>query len=296
MLTQALARMIEDHGGTIHLNAPVVRILSERGHAVGIETADGTRLFAAKAVVSGAHIHRTMRMLGDAAPVGLHRQVAQSTAANNGMGMITRYAMHELPDYLALPSNGETAPHHGAIQFICPTVDTLDRAYADFLQGIPAREPALAVMTVSAVDPTLAPPGKHVMFLWGQYYPYQLASGESWDDIGKRESDRMLHLLGKYAPNVVDAVVGELIETPVYLERTLGLVKGHIMHLEMSSRQMFFLRPALQMGTYRGPLKGLYLTGASTHPGGGIMGAAGRNAAHVVRHDLEARGLFGRFN
>ena len=98
----------------------------------------------------------------------------------------------------------------------------------------------------------------------------------------------MLHLLAEYAPNVTDAVVGELIETPLYLERTLGLVKGNIMHLEMSSDQMFFLRPALQMGTYRAPLDGMYLTGASTHPGGGIMGAAGRNAAHVIRYDLES--------
>lgn len=287
MLTQALARMIEDHGGEIILNAPVKHILTERGRAVGVETADGERYTASKAIVSGAHIRATMSMLGNAAPELARKRAAQADTGG-GMGMIVRYAMEELPDYTTMPTGGGAGPHHGAIQFICPTVDTLDEAYADFKRGIPSRNPALAIMTVSAVDPTLAPPGKHVMFLWGQYYPYHLASGENWDDIGKREGDRMLRLMAEYAPNVVDAVIGELIETPLYLERTLGLVEGHIMHLEMSSRQMFFLRPALQMGTYRGPIDGLYLTGASTHPGGGIMGAAGRNAAHVVRYDLES--------
>jgi phytoene dehydrogenase-like protein len=292
MLTQALAAMVRDHGGEIHTDAPVARILTTNGRADAVELEDGRRFSASKAVVSGAHIRTTMRMLGGAAPLSAHQRV-EAARTGNGMGMIVRYAMDELPNYTAQPTpDGEPGPHHGAIQFICPTVATLEDAYADFLAGRPSRRPALAVMTVSAVDPTLAPPGKHVMFLWGQYHPYELASGESWEDIGKREGDRMLHLLAEYAPNVVDAVVGELIETPLYLEQTLGLVKGNIMHLEMSSNQMFFLRPALSMGTYRGPVDGLYLTGASTHPGGGIMGAAGRNTAHVLRRDLERPGLF----
>ncbi len=292
MLTQALARMVEDHGGEIHVNAPVQRILMENGQANGVELADGRCYTASKAVVSGAHIKRTMDMLGDNASATAQRRV-DNARTGNGMGMIVRYAMNELPNYKAAPTpDGQAGPHHGAIQFICPTVDTLEVAYADYLKGMPSRTPALAVMTVSAVDPTLAPPGKHVMFLWGQYHPYELASGESWEDVGKREGDRMLHLLAEYAPNVADAVVGELIETPLYLEQTLGLVKGNIMHLEMSSNQMFFLRPALSMGTYRGPVPKLYLTGASTHPGGGIMGAAGRNTAHVLRRDLEKPALF----
>jgi phytoene desaturase len=296
MLTQALGKMLEDHGGAIHLNAPVKEILVENGRARGIETEDGTRLFARQAVVSGAHIRVTMRLLGDSAPEWSRKRV-EAVRTGNGMGMIVRYAMNELPNYTARPTpDGGPGEHHGAIQFICPTVKTLEDAYDDFLRGEVSRRPALAVMTVSAVDPTLAPPGKHVMFLWGQYHPYELASGENWDEIGKREGDRMLHILAEYAPNVADAVVGELVETPLYLERTLGLVKGNIMHLEMSSDQMFFLRPALQMGTYRGPVAGLYLTGASTHPGGGIMGAAGRNAAHVVRQDLEANPAARLFN
>jgi phytoene dehydrogenase-like protein len=210
----------------------------------------------------------------------------------NGFGMMVRYAMDALPDYLAQPSSSPAhaaQPHHNALQFICPDLNYLDAAYGDYLAGRPSRNPALIAMTFSAVDPTLAPPGKHTLFLWGQYYPYALASGESWDEIGNREADRMLDKLAEYAPNVKDAVVGRLVEHPLYLERELGLLRGNVMHLEMSIDQMFFLRPALTMSNYRAPVSGLYLTGASTHPGGGIMGAAGRNTAHVVLSDLERR-------
>ncbi|MEZ4557374.1 MAG: hypothetical protein R2851_14435 [Caldilineaceae bacterium] len=156
---------------------------------------------------------------------------------------------------------------------------------------MPSRDPALIAMTFSAVDPTLAPPGKHTLFIWGQYYPYELADGRSWDDIGDEVADRMLDKLAEYAPNVKGAVIDRLVEHPLYLERELGLLRGNVMHLEMSIDQMFMLRPALTMSQYRGPVKGLYLTGASTHPGGGIMGAAGRNAATTLLHDLERRKL-----
>lgn len=292
-LTQALARMIEAHGGEIHVNQPVKRFLVSGDRVVGVESEDGSRWLAKKAVVSGAHIHTTLKLLGDDVPPRIQR-MADRLNGGNGMGMIVRYAMDELPDYIAQPTvDGQAGPQHMGLQFICPSMDYLNEAYADFKKGIPSRNPALAIMTVSAPDPSLAPPGKHVMYLWGQYFPYQLANGEHWDDIGQREADRMLHLMAQYAPNVVDAVNGQLVETPMYLERTLGLIHGHIMHLEMRGDQMFMLRPALNMGTYRGPLKGLYLTGASTHPGGGIMGAAGRNTAHTLRHDLERRRVFG---
>jgi len=294
MLTQALARMIEAHGGSIVTDAGVERILVENGRAVGIETSEGQRYTASKAVVSGAHIHTTMRLLEGNLPPTAQRLLERSRVGN-GFGMVVRYAMNELPNYAALPSpaDGSAGTQHTALQFICPDLAYLERAYADYLSGRPSREPALISMTFSAADSTLAPPGKHTLFLWGQYYPYELASGESWDDIGQREADHMLARLAQYAPNVTDAVIGQLVETPLYLERTLGLLRGNVMHLEMSVDQMFMLRPALTMGNYRGPIKGLYLTGASTHPGGGIMGAAGRNAAHVLLHDLSRKRLFG---
>ena len=180
------------------------------------------------------------------------------------------------------------------MQFVCPTLDYLDAAYGDYLGKRPSADPALISMTFSAVDPTLAPEGKHVLFLWGQYYPYELAQNENWPDIAEREADRMLDVLAAYAPNVKDVIIDRLIETPLYLEQELGLLRGNVMHLEMSIDQMFMLRPALTMSSYRAPIKGLYLTGASTHPGGGIMGAAGRNAAHTILNDQRRRLWRGR--
>ena len=291
MLTQALAKMIGAHGGEVKTSMPVSRILVSNGQAVGVETVNGER-FTAKTIISGAHIHTTLKLLDDAPLPEMQKNLLAKARVGNGFGMVVRYAMNELPNYVALPTENEPGPQHTALQFICPNLAYLDRAYGDYLGGKPSEQPALISMTFSAVDPTLAPPGRHTMFLWGQYYPYELASGESWDDIGQREADRMLATLAAYAPNVTDAVIGQLIETPLYLERELGLHRGNVMHLEMSIDQMFMMRPALTMSNYRGPIKGLYLTGASTHPGGGIMGAAGRNAAQVVLHDLSSRRWF----
>ena len=293
MLTEALARMIRAHRGTIATDTSVDRILVENGRAVGVRTLDGEILTAKRAVVSGAHIHTTLRLLADQIP-SARVALAQKSRIGNGFGMMVRFAMNELPDYTGNSGLGNDVPQpeHRALQFICPHLDYLERAYADYLAGRPSAEPALIAMTFSAVDPTLAPPDKHILFLWGQYFPYELATGESWDDIGDRVADRMLAKLAEYAPNVAQAVVGRLVQTPLWLERELGLLRGNVMHLEMSVNQMFNMRPALGMSNYRGPVKGLYLTGASTHPGGGIMGAAGRNAATVLLHDLSRRPLF----
>ncbi len=204
--------------------------------------------------------------------------------------MVIRAAVSELPDYTASP--GQPRDHHIAMQFMCPSLDYLERAYGDYLAGRPSSDPAVIAMTWSASDPSLAPEGKHVLFLWSQYFPYQLASGESWDDIQQREADKIWGVLRRYAPNMTpDKLIGQLVETPLYLERELGLPRGNVMHLEMSVNQMFLLRPALGLSQYR-LMPGLYLTGASTHPGGGIMGAAGRNAAAAVLHDLTKKKMF----
>src|SRR5690606_6228178 len=268
------------------------RILTRQGRAAGVETEGGIRI-SARAVVSGAHIHTTLRLLDQDAIPAQARRLAERSRIGNGFGMMVRYAMRELPRYNALPSSAgnEPGPEHRALQFICPSLDYLERAYADYLAGRPSTDPALIAMTFSAADPTLAPPGHHTLFLWGQYYPYELASGESWDKIAPQVADRMLAKLAEYAPKVRGAVTGHRVEHPLYLERELGLLRGNVMHLEMSIDQMFLLRPAITWGKYRGPIPGLYLTGASTHPGGGIMGAAGRNTARVVLRDLAHKRL-----
>lgn len=161
-------------------------------------------------------------------------------------------------------------------------------AYADYLRGEPAANPPIVAMTFSAVDDSLAPPGGEVLWLWAQYFPYELANG-NWDDIGPAVADRILDTYERYAPGTRERVVGSLFQHPLWLERELGLHRGNVMHLEMSVSQMFALRPFAGMSGYRTHLRGLYITGASTHPGGGIMGASGRNAARVLLRDLHRR-------
>lgn len=286
MLTQALARMIKAHGGIITTSAPVEEILVEHGKATGVRCTDGL-IIRGRNVVSGAHIHTTLEMLSQHSVPPSFRKKVMKRRVGNGFGMVVRCAMEALPNYTALPTPDTSigGEHHNALQFICPSMDYLDRAFADYQRGLPSADPALLAMTFSKVDPSLAPEGKHTLFLWGQYYPYELADGAHWDDIGNREADIMIERLAAYAPNVKGAVIDRLVETPLFLERELGLLRGNVMHLEMSSDQMFFRRPAYGAHQYRGPVSGLYFTGASTHPGGGIMGAAGRNASQVILAD-----------
>jgi phytoene dehydrogenase-like protein len=174
------------------------------------------------------------------------------------------------------------------LQLLCRDRAQINAAYADYLCGRPAADPPIVAMTFSAVDDSLAPPGGEVLWLWAQYYPYELAHG-SWDAIGDSVADTILDTFERYAPGTRDSVVGQLFQHPLWLERELGLHRGNVMHLEMSVAQMFAMRPFLGMSGYRTHLKGLFLSGASTHPGGGIMGASGRSAARVALQSLERR-------
>src|SRR5690606_41499822 len=133
-------------------------------------------------------------------------------------------------------------------------------AYGDYLRGEPARDPPIVAMTFSAVDDSLAPPGGEVLWLWAQYYPYELASGASWDTIADEVSDSILRQFERYAPGTTDSIVGSLFQHPLWLERKLGLYRGNVMHLEMRPTQMFALRPFAGAAQYRGPLRGLFLT------------------------------------
>ena len=282
LLSESLARMIEAHGGRILTETTARRIVVEGNRAVAVESEDGSVLTAHK-IVSGAHILTTLSLLGEAAPQAMRKALAQ-VHLGNGSGTAVRFAMHALPEYTTMP--GLPGAAHRAIQFICPDLDYLERAYQDYGAGRPSSQPALTAMTFSAVDPSMAPSGKHILYLWGLYSPYELADGQSWDALGPRVADQMLDTLAAYAPNVREAVIARLVETPRYLENTLGHLRGNITHLNMSPSQMYFMRPARLLGKYRTPISNLYLTGASTHPGGGIMGASGRNAAAVILKDL----------
>jgi phytoene dehydrogenase-like protein len=279
MLSVALADHIRDHGGEIHTGASVDEIVTRDGKAAGVRV-DGT-VYTARAVLSGAHIHETVRLLPDAEiPARLRR-----TRPGNGFGAMLRVAL-DGPVVYADPVDPSART---GLQLICRDRAQLDAAYGDYVAGRPASDPPLVAMTFSEVDDTLAPDGHEVLWLWAQYYPYELADGRRWDEIADGVADSILETFERYAPGTRDRVVDTVFQHPLWLERELGLRRGNVMHLEMSLDQMFLMRPALGSGLYKGPVKQLFLTGASTHPGGGIMGASGRNAAEVVLKALNRR-------
>jgi len=288
ILTQAMARSLEAAGGTVRVAAPVRRILVRQGKVAGVELESGEQI-AAPLVISNAHVVTTLQdLVGfEHLPSALASRV-RNIRIGNGFGMTVRCAASELPDYLAAPSGGRPHESHHGLQLLAPSMEYVRKAYVDYLQGIPSRDPAVIAMTFSAIDPTVAPPDKHTVFLWAQYFPYELANGMQWDSIREQVADNVLEVLYRYAPNMRGAILDRVIQTPLDLERRLGLLRGNVMHVEMSFDQMFFFRPTAELAGYRTPIKGLYLTGASTHPGGGVFGASGMNSAKVVLKDWRA--------
>jgi phytoene dehydrogenase-like protein len=293
MLTQAMARSLEASGGVVRLDASVKRILVRGGRSEGVELRDsstssgrGGEQISAPLVISNAHVITTLLdLLGEQHLPGDMAARVRRIRVGNGFGMTVRCAASELPDYLAMPSGGRPHESHHGLQLLAPTMQYVRDAYTDFSRGLPSRNPAVIAMTLSAIDPTVAPPGKHSVFLWAQYFPYEIADGVQWDDIREQTADSILEVLYRYAPNMRGAILDRFIQTPLDLERRLGLLRGNVMHVEMSLDQMFFFRPLPELASYRTPVRGLYLTGASMHPGGGVFGASGYNTARVVLSD-----------
>ena len=280
MLTQALKKHIQAHGGEVYTGSPVQEILVKEHKVQGVKV--NNKNHTARAVLSGTHIIETMHHL---LPESYQNKSGNEYRTGDGFGAIMRIALDAPVEYKAFPGIDARI----GMQMLCETPAQIQRAYGEYLTGTPASDPPLIGMTFSAVDDTLAPPGGEVLWIWAQYYPYTLAGGKSWDDIEEEVANNILDTFEKYAPGTRSKIVDYLFQHPLWLERELGLFKGNVMHLEMSIDQMFMMRPQLGMGYYKGPVKGLYLTGASTHPGGGIMGASGRNAARVLLKDLERK-------
>lgn len=299
MLTQAMARRFQSDGGTIFTGEPAKRIIIEKGVAVGVELANGVKLRAQRAVVSGTHVVTTMLSLVGAEhlPAALVKRV-KDLRIGNGFGMILRCASSQLPNYTAMPHNpaehspANPHPSHTGLQLLCPSMQYLDHAYADYLRGTPSRDPACLLMTFSAIDNTLAPAGKHTVFIWSQYHPYQLSNGEHWDAIREREAEKLIEVAARYAPNLKSSISDYYIQTPLDIERKHGMLRGNVMHLEMSFDQMFLFRPTPELSNYTTPIGNLFLTGASTHPGGGIFAASGYNTAQVVLKKIEKKKWF----
>jgi phytoene dehydrogenase-like protein len=188
------------------------------------------------------------------------------------------FALDALPDFTCLPGVG---PHlRGAIS-ISPGVDYMERAYDDAKYGRYSRRPYIDIVIPSLTDPSVAPPGKHVMSCFVQYAPYHLTEG-TWDDQKEAFGDTVVDTISEYAPNFRNIIRHRQVVTPLDLEREWGLSEGNIFQGELSLEQLFFLRPVPGWANYRTPIRGLYMCGSATHPGGGIMGAPGRNAALSV--------------
>ena len=290
-LTQALAKCLESHGGEIVCNATVTRLarvgpdwqIDYRLGDFTEKTATLEQAVVAHRVVGACHLHTLFDCIPEAPPE-LKKRVSR-TRIGNGFGMIVRHAVEELPDYGDAPPGPlpGTKDYQTSLQLLCPSVDYLNSSHRDFSFGLPPQKPSVVAMSFSSLDSTLAPPGKHVLFTWGQYHPYELSNGENWDDIAGREADKLYDLVCQYAPNMRGKMIARHIQTPLEIERTLGLLRANVMHLEMSLDQMFMYRPLPELSAYKVPdLPGLYLTGASTHPGGGVFAASGYNTAHVI--------------
>jgi phytoene dehydrogenase-like protein len=193
-------------------------------------------------------------------------------------------AVRELPDFTACPGNSEPGPQHrGTIHIGC-TLDYLERAYDSAKYGQPSEQPIVEMTIPTSVDRTLTPPGHHILSLFVQYAPYHLASG-TWDEIKESFADCCIAQIARYAPNVPDSIIHRQVLSPLDLERTFGLTGGNIFQGAMPLHQLFSLRPVAGWSDYRTPLPALYLCGSAAHPGGGVMGACGLNAATEMLRD-----------
>ena len=286
-LADALEAVCSDLGVETRREADVRRILTAGRAVRGVELSDGSTV-EAPVVASSVDAHRTFRTLLE--PDDLPGEFLESIARIDYSSASAKInlALAEPPDFRCLPSRG-IAPHHRGTIHVCETLDYLERAHADARAGRPSAEPVLEITLPTSLDATIAPPGKHILSIFAQYAPYALAGGARWDDVKEPFADRCIELLARYAPNVPGAVEHRQVLSPVDLERTFGLTGGNIMQGAMTPSQLFFLRPAPGWADHRTPIRGLYLCGAASHPGGGVMGACGRNAAGEILRDLGQR-------
>lgn len=288
-ITQAMAKSAQARGAVIRVATPVREVLVEGDRAVGVVTDSGATIRAA-AVISNLNpkLLYLKLLAAEALPEEFRERISRWRCGSGTFRM--NVALAELPDFTCLP--GKTvADHHTAGIIIAPTLSYMEKAYFDARSSGWSRQPIVEVVIPSTLDDTLAPPGQHVASLFCQHVAPQLPNGESWDAHREAVADLMIDTVNQYAPNFKAAVRGRQINSPLDLERTFGLVGGDIFHGALTLDQMFSARPMLGYGNYRGPLHGLYMCGAGTHPGGGVTGAPGHNAAREVISDFRRRRL-----
>lgn len=282
-LSASIAGACRAHGVELFTGAPVARIRVREGRARGLVLADG-REVTARLVASCATPEITFRrLLGpEELPAEFLRDVAR--ISYDSASLKINLALAELPDFRALPGLQAGPQHRGTIH-ICPDMQYIEDAYGDSVAGRPSQRPLLECSIPSVVDPSVVPPGRHLMNIFTQYGPSKLRPGLSWDEEKPRYLQRCLEILGEYAPNLPGAVLHAEILSPLDMEQEWNLTGGNILHGRLSLDQMFHMRPAPGYADYRTPIAGLYSCGAGSHPGGGVMGAPGRNAARAILKD-----------
>jgi phytoene dehydrogenase-like protein len=286
-ITQAMARAALGHGAEIDLDGGVREVLVERDRAVGV-ILENDKTIRAKYVASSVNpkLLYTRLIAADALPVAFLDRIRNW---RNGSGTFRmNVALNALPSFTALPVSGD---HLSAGIILGPSLQYMDRAWQDARAHGWSREPVVEVLIPSTLDDSLCPPGQHVASLFCQHVAPQLPDGRSWDDHREEVADLMIATVDQYAPGFAASVIGRQILSPLDLERQFGLLGGDIFHGALTLNQLFSARPMLGHADYRGPLRGLYHCGSGAHPGGGVTGAPGHNAARVILGDHRA--LFG---
>lgn len=286
-ITQAMARAAEAAGAVIRRDCPVARIVVEKGRACGVELASG-EIVQARAVAANIGPKLLFRDLipADAVPPRIRDRF---TGIKTGSGTFRmNVALSELPDFTARPGR-EAGEHHGAGIVIAPTVAYMERAYLDARRDGWAREPIVEMLIPSVLDTSLAPKDRHVASLFVQHVAPHLPGGRSWDNPREKErfADIVIETVTLHAPNFRRSILATQILSPRDLETRFGLVDGDIFHGQLSLDQLFSMRPVLGYADYRMPLPGLYLCGSGAHPGGGVTGLPGRNAAREMIRDFK---------
>ncbi|MGD8976255.1 MAG: NAD(P)/FAD-dependent oxidoreductase [Gammaproteobacteria bacterium] len=287
-ITQAMAAEARDRGVTLLTEAEVSQVRVRHGRACGVVLADG-REFDADMVIANVNprlLYLQMLDAGDLDPEFLGR-IRRYRCGSGTLRM--NVALSELPRFRCLPGD-DIKPGHQSGIVIAPSLDYMEQSWLDARRHGWSRRPVVEMMIPSTMDDSLAPPGQHVASLFCQHFAPELPDGKGWDACAAEAAERVIDTIDEYAPNFRTSIVGRMVLTPADLERQFGLVGGDIFHGALGLDQLFSARPVLGFGAYRGPLRALYMCGSGTHPGGGVTGAPGHNAAHEILRDLKHPG------
>src|ERR1700724_1619436 len=276
-ISNAIAAAAREAGVEIRTKAPVGKILAKEGRAAGVVLQSGEEI-AANVISSSVDPHLTFEKFLEPSELPADFLEGVRRYKFRGSSGKVNIALDALPGFKSLPGDG--AHLRGAIS-ISPSMEYMERAYDDAKYGHYSRRPYIDMVIPSLTDPSVAPPGKHVLSCFVQYAPYKLAEG-TWDEQREAFGDNVIDTIAQYAPNIKDIIIGRKILTPLHRKRKFGLTQGNIFQGELSLEQLFFLRPVAGWAYYRTPIRNLYMCGSATHPGGGIMGANGRIASQVI--------------